>query len=130
MGAVYRDTGNVSCPVGSVADVTGVTVTFTAVANRTYKATWTVTGNKSTNNGWTAIFLTTGANVVFGSVYNSGVIVGADGYFNCSGMTYFSNLAAGSQTLKLRCQTENASATILASGTNPCVLMIEDCGPS
>ena len=130
MGNVYRDTGNVACTVGSAADITGMSVTFTALASRTYKATWTATGFKSTNNGWVAVFLTTSANAIVGTVYNTGFIVGTEGYWNCSGITYFSNLAAGSTTLKLRNQTENASATVLASSTNPCILMIEDCGPS
>ena len=130
MGNVYRTAGNVACTVGSVADITGMTVTFTALASRTYKATWTATGFKSTSNGWVAVFLADSTNTVYGAVYNTGFITGTEGYWNCSGVTYFSNLAAGSTTLKLRNQTENASATVLASGTNPCVLMIEDCGPS
>jgi hypothetical protein len=130
MGAVYRIAGNVAFSVGSSGDITGMSVTFTAEASRTYKATWTVTGLKDTTNGWCGAFLTNGANAVFGSVYQTGFIVSGAGYVNLSGITYFNNLIAGSQTLKLRQQTENAGGTILASGANPCVLMIEDCGPS
>ena len=130
MGAVYRTAGNVAFTAGSAGDITGMTVSFTAEASRTYKATWTVTGLKDTANGWCGAFLTNGANTVFGAVYQTGFIVSGSGYVNLSGVTYFSNLTAGSQTLKLRQQTESAGGTILASGTNPCVLMIEDCGPS
>jgi hypothetical protein len=129
MGAVYRTAGNVAVTT-TQADITGMTTTFTAVASRTYKATWTVTGLKDTSNGWVGAFLTNSSNTVFGAVYQTCFIVAGAGYFNLSGITYFSNLTAGSQTLKLRCQSENAAGTILASGTNPCVLMIEDCGPS
>ena len=129
MGAVYRTAGNVAVTTAQ-ADLTGMTVTFTAEANRTYKATWTVTGLKDTANGWVAAYLTNSANTIFGAVYQTGFIVTGAGYVNLSGITYFSNLTAGSQTLKLRAQAESNSATILASGTNPCVLMIEDCGPS
>ena len=129
MGAVYRTAGNVAI-TNVVGDITGMTVTFTAEASRTYKATWTVTGPKDTANGWVAAYLTNSANTIFGAVYQTGFIVLGSGYVNLSGITYFSNLTAGSQTLKLRAQAESNSATILASGTNPCVLMIEDCGPS
>ena len=129
MGNVYRTAGNVAVTT-TQADITGMTVTFTAVANRTYKATWTVTGLKDTASGWVGAFLTNSANTAFGSVYQTGFIVTGAGYVNLSGITFFSSLSAGSQTLKLRCQAESNGATILASGTNPCVLMIEDCGPS
>ena len=129
MGAVYRTAGNLTVTT-TQADLTGMTVTFTAEASRTYKATWTVTGSKDTANGWVGAFLANSSNTIFGAVYQTGFIVSSAGYVNLSGITYFSNLTAGSQILKLRQQTENAGGTILASGTNPCVLMIEDCGPS
>ena len=128
MGAVYRTAGDYAMTV-AVNDVTGMTVSFTAAANRIYKASWTASGYKSTTNGWAAVYLTNSANTIFGSVYNTALISGV-GYFNLSGFTYFANLAAGSQTLKLRAQVENLNGLINASGTNPCVLMIEDCGPS
>ena len=129
MGAVYRNAGNLTVTT-TQADLTGMTVTFTAEASRTYKATWTVTGLKDTANGWVGAFLANSSNTVFGAVYQTGFIVSGAGYVNLSGVTFINNLTAGSQTLKLRQQTENAGGTILASGTNPCVLMIEDCGPS
>jgi hypothetical protein len=129
MGAVYRTAGDLTVTT-TLADLTGMTVTFTAEASRTYKATWTVTGSKDTANGWVGAFLANSSNTIFGAVYQTGFIVSSAGYVNLSGITYFSNLAATSQTLKLRAQAESNSATILASGTNPCVLMIEDCGPS
>jgi hypothetical protein len=130
MGAVYRTAGNVAFTAGSAGDITGMSVTFTAVASRTYKATWTVTGLKDTTNGWCGAFLANSSNVIFGSVYQTGFIVVGAGYVNLSGVTYFSNLPAGSQTLKLRQQTESTGGTILASGTNPCILIIEDIGAS
>ena len=50
MGAVYRNAGNLTVTT-TLADLTGMSVTFTAEASRTYKATWTVTGSKDTANG-------------------------------------------------------------------------------
>ena len=129
MGAVYRTAGDYTMTV-AIADVTGMTTTFTAEASRTYKASWTVTGYKTTASGWAGVFLANSSNTIFGAVYQTATMVAGAGYFNLSGYTYFSNLAAGSQTLKLRAGLENLNGTILASGTNPCVLMIEDCGPS
>lgn len=128
MGAVYRTAGDYTMTVAA-NDITGMTVTFTAVAGRIYKASWTASGYKSTTNGWAGVYLANSANTVFGAVYSTALISGV-GYFNLSGFTYFSNLTAGSQTLKLRAQIENLNGLINASGVNPCVLMIEDCGPS
>ena len=129
MGAVYRTAGNVAVTT-TQADITGMTVTFTAEASRTYKASWLVAGVKDTNNGFLGAFLTNGANTVLGSVYNTGLIVLGTAYANLSGVAFLTTLTAGSQTLKLRTIAENNAGTILASGTNPCVLIIEDCGPS
>ena len=129
MGAVYRTAGNVAVTT-TQADITGMTVTFTAEASRTYKASWLVAGVKDTNNGFLGAFLTNGANTVQASVYNTGLIVLGTAYSNLSGVAFLTTLTAGSQTLKLRTIAENNAGTILASGTNPCVLIIEDCGPS
>ena len=128
MGSVYRTAGNITMST-SATDVTGMAVTFTAQASRTYKASWTVTGWKTTTNGWTAVYCNIGA-TTFASIYATPLIVGTEGYFNLSGYTFFSGLTAGSQTIKLQSQLQNAGGTIFASGTNACMLMIEDCGPS
>ena len=129
MGNVTRTAGNFTMST-TVADITGMTITWTAFANRTYKFTWNVTGFKQTAAGWAACYLAESGNTVYGAVYNTAPLVGADGYFNLSGIAYKSDLGAGTQTFKLRAQLENASGTILASGTNPCFFMVEDLGPS
>ena len=129
MGNVTRTAGNFTMST-SVADITGMTITWTAFANRTYKFTWTVTGYKQTAEGWAAVLLAETGNTVYGIVYATPKIVGTEGYFNLSGTAYKSDLGAGTQTFKLRAQLENASGTILASGTNPCFFMVEDLGPS
>ena len=100
MGAVYRTAGNLTVTT-TQADLTGMTVTFTAEASRTYKATWTVTGLKDTANGWVGAFLANSSNTIFGAVYQTGFIVTGAGYVNLSGITYFSNLIAGSQTMRV-----------------------------
>ena len=128
MGAVYRTAGNITMST-SATDVTGMAVTFTAEASRTYKASWTVTGYKTTSNGWTALYCNIGA-TTFAAIYSTPLIVGTEGYFNLSGYTFFSNLSAGSQTIRLLSQVQNAGGVILASGVNACMFMIEDCGTS
>jgi hypothetical protein len=52
-----------------------MTVTFTAEASRTYKATWTVTGLKDTANGWVGAFLAEQFNTIFGAVYQTGLLL-------------------------------------------------------
>jgi hypothetical protein len=129
VGSVSRTAGNITPTVGSATDVTGVSITFTAIANRTYKMSWSCAAEKQTAVGWIAIFLANAANTIFASVYGSPAVVGA-GYTTLSGFHHITGLAAGSYTFKLRTQTENNAATILASGTNPTNFIIEDIGPA
>lgn len=126
MAATTRTAGNVVLAT-TEADITGVSVTWTAAASRSYKISWNITAEKTTASGWIAIYLTNSANTKFASIYQTVTVVGA-GYANLSGCCYLGALSAGSQTFKLRGQLENLNGQVLASGTNPAILIVEDIG--
>ena len=126
MAQTTRTAGNVGLTT-TEADITGVSVTWTAAASRSYKISWNVSIEKTTASGWIAVYLTNSANTKFASLYQTVSVVGA-GYGNLSGCCYLGALGAGSQTFKLRGQLENLNGTVLASGTNPAILIVEDIG--
>ena len=124
MGTAVRTAGNVSLGP-TQADITSMSITFTAVAGRLYRATWSVNVQKISSSGWTEAFCTDSANVVYGIAIAYTV---AGSYANLSGTTIFNNLTAGSKTFKLRLECEANTATVIATSGAPCVFMIEDIG--
>ena len=104
-----------------------MSVTFTAVASRIYKATWNVNLNKVTSASWVQLDFTDSSNTVYGSL-NTSIV--ASGYGNLSGSTILSGLSAGSKTFKLRATTGADTATLYGASYSPCVLAIEDIGPA
>lgn len=126
LGSVYRTSGSYTVTT-SIGDVTGMTVTFTAVANRLYKATWLVNVNKSTSTNYVELTFTDSANTLYAAL---DATISSNGYANLSGSTIMSGLSAGSKTFKLRAVTGSDTATIYGASFSPCVLLIEDVGPA
>jgi hypothetical protein len=117
--------GNYTLNAGTY-DFTSMSVTFTAVANRNYRCSWNVTGQKLTNQGYVQVAITTSANSQISQVIST---AGAALYFNCSSAVV-TTFAAGSQTLKLRVDIQNNSANFYAAANSPMQLVIEDIGPA
>ena len=126
MGTAARTAGNLTATT-TVSDLTGMSITFTAVANRLYRASWGANAVKETTGGYTQLTFADSANTVYGY---SIVYVVAGGYINLSGVSLISGLTAGSKTFKLRAIAENNTSTILASATAPLQFIIEDIGPA
>lgn len=124
VGYVARTTGNVTLGPAQ-ADITSMSITFTAVAGRLYRATWSVNIQKQTSSGWTEAFCTDSSNVVQGIAIGYTV---AGNYANLSGTTYITGLSAGSKTFKLRLECEANTAIVIATSGAPCVFIIEDMG--
>ena len=120
MAYVKRTAGSVT--FGALQDLTGMTVTFTAVTGRVYRATWLTTGQKITSAGWTAIGCSVGA-VNLGFVYDT---VGINEYWNCSASTVITG-QSGSTTVKLRGESQSGTSTLFAAG-DPAILIVEDIG--
>jgi len=123
MGSVTRTT-SVTALGTAVADITGMSITFTAVTGRNYKATWTISGTKVSTSGYTDIAFTTSGNVQVGGVTNYAV---AGNFWNCSGSAIFT-ASSGSVTYKLRGAAENNTSAPSATAGTPIYFMIEDIG--
>ena len=124
MGSVVRTAGNLTINT-AYSDLTSMSITFTAVAGRLYRASWGVGALKETAAGYTQVTFTNSANDEYG--YSIMYTVGG-GYINLSGVAIISGLTAGSKTFKLRGITENNTATIIANSDAQAQLIIEDVG--
>jgi hypothetical protein len=122
-GSVARTT-SVSALTSSVADITGVSVTFTAVSTRVYKFTFAITGQKISTDGWTAIQLTDSANTQYIEIDQ---FAPAGSYWNCSGACFKTGLT-GSVTVKLRGLCQSNTSNITVGATAPIILIVEDIG--
>ena len=125
VGLVERTAGSLTVTT-TQADLTGMSVTFTALANRVYKFTALCTGQKLTTETWTGLYITNAANTVYLSAFQTAPALE---YFNSSFSGYVSGFTPGSVTVKLRSQVGSGTATILAAATNPLQLIVEDMGP-
>ena len=126
VGAVQSVAGNVNISTGALQDVAAMTLTFTAIAGRTYKFTVNASCIKNTSESWTYLTVTTGAGVQIGSgVYASAA---AGEYANLSFSGYLTGVTAGSKTYKLMATTGAATSTIIRSGSDFCQFIIEDIG--
>jgi hypothetical protein len=124
MGTVYRTTADVV--IGTTGtDITGMSITFTAVAGRLYRASWGCSARKETAAGYTQISFTDSSNALYG--YSIGYTISGN-FVNLSGVSIISGLTAGSKTFKLRGVSENNTATFFANANAPLQLIIEDMG--
>jgi hypothetical protein len=112
-------------------DLTGMSVTFTAVAGRIYKFTGTVNITSSGGSGTNKVFLNDGST----NIKETNVTCGA-GLFAINSFTwYVSGITAGSKTYKLRAVTDNNSPQpqYFGTSTNARVaaqFAVEDVGPA
>jgi hypothetical protein len=125
VGNVQRTAGTLTV-TSTLADLTGMSVTFTALANRVYKFTALCTGQKLTSATWAGLFLTRTDNTILASTYATAAV---NQYFNLSFSCYLSGFTAGSITLKLRGQVSTDTAGYLADSQAPLQLFVEDMGP-
>lgn len=114
--------------VSSAFADTGITVTFTAVAGRRYRASVHCTRLSCTvATSLYAVF----ANAADTALYNAaaGITIPAGEAIGASWWAEFSTLAAGSQTIKIRAASTAATAIKFQSATYESRILIEDIGP-
>jgi hypothetical protein len=115
--------------VTTVVDITGMTVTFTAVANRNYKFTYHIYAIPTVTNACFTVGLKQGATLKQTSIVNGGVAaVGA----TVNGL-FVGTFTAGSTTLKLTGERTSGSTgtfTFFSDPTLPHFLLVEDIGPA
>jgi hypothetical protein len=124
MGSVVRTAGNVTLTT-ALADVTGLSITFTAEANRVYKVTFNSVVQKDATAGSGIFLFTDDLNAVTFEVIDT---FNASGYVTVSLNQVLTGLTAGSKTFKIRAFVNATTATLLASGDNKTTFAIEDIG--
>lgn len=110
--------------VTTVADVTGMTVTWTAVANRLYRVTFEgmIGNNNASQNQY---FFTNSANTQLDQTYQDN---GAS-QFQVICYQYLFLGVAGSTTVKLRAEASSGTLTFYGTGTRSRSIVVEDLGP-
>ena len=103
-------TANSSCGTSST-DITGMSITFTAVANRLYRATFSGFGQQSANSRL-FLELTDGSNTVFNSSVVGITSAGANAYFLTTA-SYLFTASAGSVTRKMRAAVDSGTINFL-----------------
>ena len=123
----YVSTAN-SAISTTTADVTGTSITWTAEANRLYRASFNGDYSQNTANAIAGFYLTDGSNNTQTNVANS--ISVANG-FSVISMNFVFTVSAGSTTRKMR--TDLSAGTGASRGTGGGVFytfVIEDIGPA
>ncbi len=109
----------------SLTDFTGLSVTFTAIANRLYKIGFSLSQAYG-NSGDRFTVHIVGSTTLY-ETYNSVSTYG----WSMSGFV-ISTFSSGSQTIKLRAARDvgSSNAIVYASSTAPMTLLVEDIGPA
>jgi len=109
----------------TTADVTNMTATWTAVANRLYRATFE--GFVGCSNASQNQFFFSNASNVDQDTWYEDIPAGA---FRTICLVYLFTTTAGSKTLKLRALTSAGTMTFYGSGGRTTSFIVEDLGPA
>ena len=121
-------TANQTSIGSSTVDVTSLSVTWTATANRYYRTTVILpVFSQATTTGIVNLRITDSTPTTKQSI-NLNATAGTD--VNIQGFVIESDIAAGSATRKARIATTAGSGTITASSTSVPTIIVEDIGPS
>lgn len=112
--------------VTSIADRTGLSVTWAAVTGRQYRTTVTTTGVIDSGAGWMSAVITDGSDVQKAGITAEMPSTGS--YASAVTMAIESGIS-GSATRKARVQAESSS-TFVATATAPAHIIVEDIGPA
>lgn len=111
----------------TLADVTGLSVTFTAAASRYYKISVHGLLRSSVANDVAQLVIATGA----GTTLSVGQVVCANtGFAVGAPVSFVAQPAAGSTTFKVRCVRSSGTGTVTldAAATYPAFIVVEDIG--
>lgn len=111
--------------ITTTVDITGATVTFTAVANRLYEVEANLVVQQVTSAATANVILTDGSNVV---QTQPGGTFGAN-EFGTVAVYDIGTMSAGSNTRKLRAATGAGTLSVLESASSPLYLTVKDAGP-
>jgi hypothetical protein len=112
--------------ISAEANLTSLTVTFTAVTGRRYKTTGYCKVIQQTSGGSPSVFITDGSNVHS----TEWIIAQETGFQATANPIAVETISAGSVTRKLRASTTASTMDMNASATAPAFILVEDIGPS
>jgi hypothetical protein len=112
--------------ISSVVDITDLSITFTAVANRRYRITGDIQCASRANGNTVTAFIRDGSS----TIVNQRGETTENGYSFPLHVETYVTPSAGSATYKLSLNCSTGTADVLAAPTKPAVLMIEDIGPN
>ena len=124
--AYYVSTANSSITT-STTDITGATLTFTAVANRLYRASFTCDYSNTNAGALSGFYFTDSANASIQNIANT--ISTASGFAQATLIHLFTT-TAGSVTRKMRTDVSVGGGSIRGTAGNVYTFMIEDMGPA
>ena len=127
VGSVSRTSGDITL-AGATTDISGMSITFTGVAGRQYKASWLVNGSKNASDrDGTSVTFCQSDNTVLAALQM--VTMGSTNIgINFSGFHIFTS--TGSATFKLRGMSFSGNLTVFSTSINPLNFIIEDIGPA
>ena len=121
----YVSTAN-SAITTTTTDVTGASITFTAEANRLYRALFCCDFSINTAASITGFYITDSSNTILQSIAE---VANQNGYSQVT-LQFLFTASAGSVTRKIRCDTSAGSGTIRGTSTGVYMFSIEDIGPA
>ena len=116
----------------SVVQATGMTVTFTAIANRNYKMSYYEPQAQTGSVGSFTLIQIRQTNAA-GTLLNQGFFQNVSGNMNGNVyVLYVGTLTAGSQTIVGCASASNLTGTplLIRAATTPAFLLVEDIGPA
>jgi len=115
--------------ITTATDLTGATVTWTAIANRNYKITWQTYATTSIDNTGGTVTLNEGATILQYATTN---LISSGAGATINGL-YIGTFSAGSHTLKLVGSRAAGGANTVffqSVATLPTFILVEDIGPA
>lgn len=112
---------------GAATDITGLSVTWTTVANRLYVVTLNANVQQNTSTGNASVSIANAANV---SSLQRTTTLTAGSLASVTVVAPMAGLAAGTWTSKARASTDAGTLTIVGTFTREATIIVEDVGPN
>jgi hypothetical protein len=122
----YVSTAN-SAIGAATADITGASITFTAEANRLYRALFTCDFSLTNSSALAGFYFTNSAG---SSIQNIANTVSTNNGFAQITLQYLFTTTAGSVTRKMQCDVSAGTGTIRGTAGQVYMFSIEDMGPA
>ena len=122
----YVSTAN-SAIGAATADITGASVTFTAEANRLYRALFTCDYSVTNAGALAGFYMTDSSNNIIQNIANT---TSTNSGFAQVTLQYLFTVSAGSVTRKMRCDVSAGTGSIRGTAGQVYMFSIEDMGPA